>query len=119
MFSALRRTRLATSLGQLGLAAMLAVTVSSPLHDGGDDVLCNPVGSSDLRHTDRIVPAAHADGHAQHCLFCHAAQTVRVEQQSSRFGPPTLDGRLLVLGAPTFVHALVSPATPARAPPAV
>lgn len=117
MISAVRRSRLASSLAALGLCAVLTVTVSSPLHDGLDDPLCNPTGHSGDHQTDQLAGVSHAAAQAEHCLVCHAVQSLRAEPPSSRFGPRLAIGKLVVSGQPPAIHALLGPSAPARAPP--
>lgn len=117
MIRAFRRSRLASSLAAIGLAALLAVTISSPLHDGGDDVICNPGLGLGVPHDDQRVAADAPVTQPVHCVICHALGTIRAEAPSGRFAPPPVETRVLALGAPTFVHSLFGTATPARAPP--
>ncbi len=117
MIRAFRRSRLAGGLAVFGLVALLAVTVSAPLHDGGDDVLCNPGRNMGLQHADRVAAPSLPTGDPVHCVLCHALGTLRAETQSARFAPPPVETRLLALGVSTFVHALFGADTPARAPP--
>ncbi len=117
MIRAFRRSRLAASLAVLGLAALLAVTISSPLHDGGDDAICNPVHGLSGQHEDQLVAANAPVSQPVHCVICHALGSIRAEAPSGRFAPPPVETRVLALGAATFVHSLFGTATPARAPP--
>jgi hypothetical protein len=116
MTRALRRTRLAWLLAAIALFATMPVTVSSLLHDDGDDTFCNPAV---VVHD----PSAHSIGAAestlpdsQHCVLCHL-QSLRAVQASVRFTPPSVDARLLPGTSAAVIHALLVSTLPARAPP--
>jgi hypothetical protein len=117
MIRAVRRSRLASSLALIGLAALLAVTISSPLHDGGDDAICHPVHGLGGQHDDQFAAAHAPASQPAHCVICHALGTIRAEAPSGRFEPCPVETRVLAPGAPTFVHSLFGTATAARAPP--
>ena len=116
MIRALRRRRLASLLASLGLVTAMALTVSSPLHEGGDDSLCGPAGGTGAFGA-ALLTADAPPGHAQHCVLCHAVQSLRAETASSRFGPPIAATGLVRGGALASPPAAVASATPARAPP--
>ena len=116
MIRALRRRRLASVIAAFGLVTAMALTVSSPLHEGGDDGLCDPSGAAGASGATQFTAAAPS-GHAQHCVLCHAVQSLRAETASSRFGPPIAATGLVLGGALASPPAAVASATPARAPP--
>ena len=118
MIRALRRRRLASLIAALGLVTAMALTVSSPLHEGGDDSLCDPAGAAGAAGVAQLTAAAPA-GHAQHCVLCHAVQSLRAETASSRFGPPIAAAGLALGGPLAAAPASLPSATPARAPPLV
>jgi len=118
MIRALRRARLAQLAAAVALFATMPITVSSLLHDGTDDTICNPavvVHDAEAHHVDAAT-AAVPD--SQHCVLCHALQSLRAVSVAVRFAPPTLDARLIGTAAAAAFHALVDSTRPARAPPA-
>ena len=85
MTRALRRARLAPFAALVVLFATMPVTVSSLLHDERDDAICNPAV---VVHD----AAAHGVGapttelpDSQHCVFCHAFQSLRAVSEAPRF----------------------------------
>ena len=95
----------------------MPVTVSSLLHDDSDDALCNPALVVNDRDAHRLGAAESALPDSQHCVLCHALQSLRAVQASVRFGPPSVDARLVARASAAAIHALVVSTRPARAPP--
>ena len=114
---ALRRTRLASLFAAVALFATMPVTVSSLLHDEGDDLLCNPALVVHDQDAHRYTAPEPATPDSQHCVLCHALQSIRAVQASVRFAPPSVDARLIAAGSAALTHALLVSARPARAPP--
>jgi len=114
---ALRRTRFASLFAAVALFAAMPVTVSSLLHDGGDDILCNPALVVHDQDAHRYTAPQPATPDSQHCVLCHALQSIRAVQASVRFVPPTVDARLLAAGSAAVTLALFVSTRPARAPP--
>ena len=117
MIRALRRTRLASLFAAVALFATMPVTVSSLLHDDSDDVLCNPATVIHDRNAHRYTAPDPAPGDPQHCVLCHALQSIRAVQSSVRFVLPSTDTRLVASGSAAVIHALIVSTRPARAPP--
>jgi len=114
---ALRRTRLASLFAAVALFATMPVTVSSLLHDDSDDVLCNPALVVHDQNAHRYTAPDPAPGDPQHCVLCHALQSIRAVQSSVRFALPSTDARLVASGSAALIHALLVSTRLARAPP--
>jgi hypothetical protein len=95
----------------------MPVTVSSLLHDDSDDAVCNPSVVVHDPSAHRIGAAASMLPDAQHCVLCHALQSLRAVQAPVRFAPPSVDARLVACASAAVVHALIVSTRPARAPP--
>jgi len=119
MIRAFRRTRLASLFAAVALFATMPVTVSSLLHDDTDDVLCNPGVVIHDENAHRIAAPETAVPDPQHCVLCHALQSLRAVQASIRFTPSLADARLVASASAGTVNALVAATRPARAPPLV
>jgi hypothetical protein len=117
MIGALRRTRLASVFAAVAMFATMPVTVSSLLHDDGDDLLCNPALVVHDQNAHQYTAPEPASADPQHCVLCHALQSVRAVQAAVRFAPPSVDARLVASGSAAAVHALAVSTRPARAPP--
>ena len=117
MLRAFRRTRLNRTFATLAVSALLALMVSSPLHDQGDDSLCNVAFGAGDAGTFQIAALDATPRHAQHCMVCHAIQSIRGEQASARYAPPPLDLRLTAAASIAVVPAALVSTRPARAPP--
>jgi len=119
MTRALRRARLAPFAALVVLFATMPVTVSSLLHDERDDAICNPAV---VVHD----AAAHGVGapttelpDSQHCVFCHAFQSLRAVSEAPRFAVPYVDARLVANSSIRPLTTLLVSNRPARAPPIV
>ena len=117
MNRALRRTRLAWLIAAVALFATMPVTVSSLLHDDSDDILCNPAVVVHDAGAHGIGAAESTLPDSQHCVLCHALQSLRAVQTSVRFTPPSVDARLIASASAAVIHALIVSTRPARAPP--
>jgi hypothetical protein len=117
MTRALRRTRLAWLFAAVALFSTMPVTVSSLLHDDRDDAVCNPAVVVHDANAHRISSTESTLPDAQHCVLCHALQSLRAVQTSVRFVPPSVDARLVACASAAVVHALIVSTRPARAPP--
>jgi len=119
MTRALRRTRLAWLFAAVALFATMPVTVTSLLHDDSDDTACNPAVVIHDANAHRIGAAQSTlpVPDSQHCVLCHALQSLRAVQASIRFTPPSADARLVAIESAAIIHALVVSTRPARAPP--
>ena len=117
MIGALRRTRLASLFAAVALFATMPVTVSSLLHDDSDDALCNPAAVVHDASAHRISAAESTLPDSQHCVLCHALQSLRAVHASVRFAAPSVDARLVACTSAAAVNALTSSTRPARAPP--
>jgi hypothetical protein len=117
MIRALRRTRLASLFAAVALFATMPVTVSSLLHDDSDDVLCNPALVVHDQNAHRYTAPQPPTSDSQHCVLCHALQSIRAVQAAVRFAPPSVDARLIAAGSAAVTHALFVSTRPARAPP--
>jgi hypothetical protein len=117
MVRALRRSRLAPLAVAVALFATMPITISSLLHDGIDDAICNPAVVVHDAAAHRVGAATTAPPDSQHCVLCHALQSLRAVSSAVRFAAPAVDAQL-VGGSPL---AAVSPHSvshrPARAPP--
>jgi len=117
MIRAFRRTRLASLFAAVALFATMPVTVSSLLHDDADDVLCNPGIVVHDENAHHVTAPKTAVPDPQHCVLCHALQSLRAVQASVRFAPPLVDARLVSSVPAGLVNALIVSTRPARAPP--
>ena len=117
MTRAFRRTRLAWLFAAVALFATMPVTVSSLLHDDSDDTVCNPAVVVHDANAHRIGAAESTLPDSQHCVLCHALQSLRAVQASARFTPPSADARLVASQSAAVIHALIVSTRPARAPP--
>ncbi len=117
MIRALRRTRLASLFAAVALFATMPVTVSSLLHDDRDDAICNPAVVAHDHAGHHLGSSDPAMPEPQHCVLCHALQSLRAVAAAVRFAPPAVDARLLALVAAPIVNAIVISNRPARAPP--
>src|SRR5258705_11082161 len=118
MIRALRRARLAQLAAAVALFATMPITVSSLLHDGTDDTICNPavvVHDAEAHHVDAATAAVP---HSQHFVLFHALQSLRAGSLAVRFSPPPLGARLLGPPAAPPVHAPPHSPPPPPAPPA-
>jgi hypothetical protein len=119
MTRALRRARLAPLAALVVLFATMPVTVSSLLHDEIDDAICNPAVVVHDAAAHQVGAAATELPDSQHCVFCHAFQSLRAISAAMRFAAPNVDARL-VAGpsiSPLAIHHVSY--RPARAPPIV
>ena len=117
MIRAVRRTRLAPFFVALALFATGPITVSSLLHDETDDVICNPAVVVHDAEAHRVGAAAPAPPDSQHCVLCHALQSLRAVSDAVRFAAPVVDARLVALAASDALTPHVASNRPARAPP--
>ncbi len=117
MTRALRRTRLAWLFAAVALFATMPVTVSSLLHDDSDDTFCNPAVVVHDASAHRIGATESTLPDSQHCVLCHALQSLRAVQSAVRFTPPSVDARLVACASAAVIHALIVSTRPARAPP--
>ena len=117
MIRALRRTSLASLIAVVALFATMPVTVSSLLHDDRDDVFCNPAVVVHDQSAHRYSAPAPAPSESEHCVLCHALQSLRAVQSSVRFIPALADGGRLSSASTAPVQARCTNSQPARAPP--
>ena len=117
MIRALRRARLAPLAAAVALFATMPITVSSLLHDEMDDVLCNPAVVVHDAEAHHVGAAEAALPDSQHCVLCHALQSLRAVSAGVRFAAPALDVRLVTGASSAAIHALIVSNRPARAPP--
>jgi hypothetical protein len=117
MIRALRRARLAQLAAAVALFATMPITISSLLHDGMDDVICNPAVVVHDAAAHRVGAATTAVPDSQHCVLCHALQSLRAVSNAVRFAAPVVDARLFagIPVAATSPHSVSN--RPARAPP--
>ena len=99
MTRALRRARLAPFAALVVLFATMPVTVSSLLHDEMDDAICNPAVVVHDPEAHEVGAAATPFPDSQHCVFCHAFQSLRAVSASVRFVAPHTDARLVTTTA--------------------
>jgi len=119
MTRALRRARLAPLAALVVLFATMPVTVSSLLHDERDDAICNPaVVVHDAAAHGIGAPATQLPD-SQHCVFCHAFQSLRAVSEAMRFAAPYVDTRLVASSSIRPLTTLLVSNRPARAPPIV
>lgn len=117
MIRALRRARLAPFFVALALFATGPITVSSLLHDEADDALCNPALVVHDAAAHRVGAATTSIPDSQHCVLCHALQSLRAVSSGLRFAAPAVDASLVGRTiADALTPTLVSH-RPARAPP--
>jgi hypothetical protein len=119
MIRALRRARLAPLAAAVALFATMPITVSSILHDDRDDAICNPAVVVHDAQAHRIGAAETALPDSQHCVLCHALQSLRAVSATVRFAAPAVDARLVATSSTTALHAPSDSTRPARAPPLV
>ena len=117
MIRALRRARLAPLAAAVALFATMPITVSSLMHDELDDVLCSPAFVIHDADAHRVGAAATATPESQHCVLCHALQSLRAVSASPRFAAPVIDGRLIASAQAVIVNVLLASNRAARAPP--
>ena len=117
MTRALRRARLAPLAAFVVLIATMPVTISSLVHDEMDDAICNPavVVHDPEAHEVGAPDAAFPD--PQHCLFCHAFQSLRAVSTGMRFAALCVDARLVTCPASEPLAVSFVSNRPARAPP--
>lgn len=95
----------------------MPVTISSLLHDGMDDAICNPAIVVHDAAAHRVGAATTALPESQHCILCHALQSLRAVADAVRFAAPPVDARLVGWTASAALHPLTVSNRPARAPP--
>ena len=117
MIRALRRTPLASWFAAVALLATTPVTVSSLLHADIDDALCSPAVVVHDANAHSIGKTEPAVPEPQHCVLCHALQSLRAVQAFVRFAPPLADARLVACGSIVGAGTFVVSTRPARAPP--
>jgi hypothetical protein len=119
MTRALRRARLAPLAALVVLFATMPVTVSSLLHDEMDDAICNPAVVVHDAAAHQVGSAATEFPDSQHCVFCHAFQSLRAISSAMRFAVPYADARLIASTSVNPLAVLHVSYRPARAPPVV
>jgi hypothetical protein len=119
MTRALRRARLAPFAAFVVLFATMPVTVSSLLHDEIDDAICNPAVVVHDAAAHQVGAAATERPDSQHCVFCHAFQSLRAISAALRFAVPYLDAKLVAGTSVSALTVLHVSYRPARAPPLV
>ena len=119
MTRALRRARLAPFAALVVLFATMPVTVSSLLHDETDDALCNPAVVVHDAAAHQVGGPARELPDSQHCVFCHAFQSLRAVSAAVRFVAPYVDARLVASTSVSPFTILLVANRPARAPPTV
>jgi hypothetical protein len=97
----------------------MPVTVSSLLHDEMDDAICNPAVVVHDAAAHQVGATATELPDSQHCVFCHAFQSLRAISAAMRFAVPYLDARLAASTAVSPLTVLHVSYRPARAPPVV
>ena len=117
MIRALRRARLAPLAAAVALFATMPITVSSLLHDELDDAICNPAVVVHDAEAHRVGAATAALPDSQHCVLCHALQSLRAVSAAVRFAAPAIDARLVATASTASLHTLLDSTRPARAPP--
>lgn len=117
MIRLLRSARGRSAVVALTLSALLAVTVSVLAHDGSDDAACDigfaAPGSGPARISGGTVSVQHAD----HCVLCHASQTVRALLALPGYVPPSESRAVVLPDATGSVASVAATSGPARAPP--
>jgi hypothetical protein len=119
MIRALRRARLAPLAAAVALFATMPIAVSSLLHDGSDDPICNPAVVVHDAGAHQVGAATEALPDSQHCVLCHALQSLRAVSAAVRFAAPAVDARLVARVSSAAFTALIVSNRPARAPPLV
>ena len=119
MTRALRRARLAPFAALVVLFATMPVTVSSLLHDEMDDAICNPAVVVHDAAAHQIGAETQALPDSQHCVLCHAFQSLRAVSAAIRLAAPAVDARLVANAPVSAVTALLVSNRAARAPPAI
>ena len=117
MIRAFRRARLAPLAAAVALFATMPITVLSFLHDELDDPICNPAVVVHDAEAHHIGATAAALPDSQHCVLCHALQSLRAVSDALRFAGPTVDARLVSGASTAAINPLISSSRPARAPP--
>lgn len=97
----------------------MPVTVSSLLHDEMDDAICNPAVVVHDAAAHQVGAAATGLPDSQHCVFCHAFQSLRAISAGMRFTAPNADARLVASTSVSPLTILHVSYRPARAPPVV
>ena len=97
----------------------MPVTVSSLLHDEMDDAICNPAVVVHDAAAHQVGAAAKELPDSQHCVFCHAFQSLRAISAAMRFAIPYVDARLIASASVSPLAELHVSYRPARAPPVV
>ena len=97
----------------------MPVTVSSLLHDEMDDAICNPAVVVHDAAAHQVGATATELPDSQHCVLCHAFQSLRAISAAMRFAVPYLDARLAASTAVSPLTVLHVSYRPARAPPVV
>jgi hypothetical protein len=118
MIRALRRARLAPFFVALALFATGPITVSSLLHNESDDAICNPavvIHDAEAHHVGAATTTSIPD--SQHCVLCHALQSLRAVSAFVRFIAPSVDARLVASAAAAALNPHAVFERPARAPP--
>ncbi|MFN7976829.1 MAG: hypothetical protein U0P30_01750 [Vicinamibacterales bacterium] len=117
MIRFLRSARGRSALVALTLSALLTVTVSGLAHDGSDDAVCD-IGFAVPHDGPAQIGGGHVTlQHADHCVLCHASQTVRALLALPGCVPPS-ESRTVALSDPAGLPvAIVATSGPARAPP--
>ena len=95
----------------------MPVTVSSLLHDDRDDAICNPAVIVHDEAAHRVGAPASELPDSQHCVFCHAFQSLRAVSEGVRFVAPYVDARLIASSSIRPLTTLLVSNRPARAPP--
>jgi len=119
MIRALRRARLAPLAAAVALFATMPIAVTSLLHDGSDDPICNPAVVVHDAAAHQVGAADEGLPDAQHCVLCHALQSLRAVSAAVRFAAPAVDARLVATALAAALHAPPDSTRPARAPPAI
>lgn len=117
MIRVLRRARGRLAVVVLTLSALLAVSVSVLAHDGADDAACALAYAAPGGGPAKISAGQITVQQADHCVLCHASQTVRALLALPGYLPPG-ESRPLALADPTrSVASIAGTSGPARAPP--
>src|SRR5258705_11058451 len=112
MIRALRRARLAQLAAAVALFATMPITVSSLLHDGTDDTICNPavvVHDAEAHHVDA---ATAAGPRFQQFVLCPAPPSLRAGSLALPVSPPPLGWRAIGPPGAPAVHPPRHPAPP-------
>lgn len=117
MIRVLRRARGRSAAAVLTLSALLAVSVSVLAHDGADDAACALAFAVPGGGPAKISGGQITVQQADHCVLCHASQTVRALHALPGYLPPS-ESRAVALVDPTrSVASIAGTSGPARAPP--